>query len=58
MEVVEVLFTPTETVGLLGTEAQYVHLDFHIAPEVCMEVGGKGDNIPITALSPPAWLPH
>ena len=27
-------FTSTETVGLLGTGAQDVHLDFHIAPEV------------------------
>ena len=25
-------FTSTETVGLLGTEAQDVHLDFHTAP--------------------------
>ena len=30
--VVEV-FTSTETVGLLGTGAQDVHLDFHTAPE-------------------------
>ena len=28
-------FTSTETVGLLGTGAQDVHLDFHTAPEVC-----------------------
>ena len=27
-------FTPTETVGLLGTGAQDVHLDFHTAPEL------------------------
>ena len=28
-------FTPTETVGLLGTGAQDGHLHFHTAPEVC-----------------------
>ena len=28
-------FTSTETVGLLGTGAQDVHLDFHTAPEFC-----------------------
>ena len=28
-------FTSTETVGLLGTEAQDVHLNFHTAPELC-----------------------
>ena len=28
-------FTSTETVGLLGTGAQNVHLDFHTAPELC-----------------------
>ena len=28
-------FTSTETVGLLGTEAQDGHLDFHTAPELC-----------------------
>ena len=27
-------FTSTETVGLLGTGAQNVHLDFHTAPEL------------------------
>ena len=27
-------FTSTETVGLLGTEAHDVHLDFHTAPEL------------------------
>jgi len=31
----ECCFTFTETVGLLGTGAQDVHLDFHTAPEVC-----------------------
>ena len=30
-------FTSTETVGLLGTGAQDVHLDFHTAPEVSTE---------------------
>ena len=30
---VECCFTSTETVGLLGTEAQDGHLDFHTAPE-------------------------
>ena len=29
-------FTSTETVGLLGTGAQDVHLDFHTAPELCV----------------------
>ena len=33
-------FTPTETVGLLGTEAQDVHLDFHAAPELWKIYGG------------------
>ena len=28
-------FTSTETVGLLGTGTQDVHLDFHTAPELC-----------------------
>ena len=32
--VVECCFTSTETVGLLGTGAQDVHLDFHTAPEL------------------------
>ena len=31
-------FTSTETVGSLGTGAQDVHLDFHTAPELSMEV--------------------
>ena len=30
-------FTSTETVGLLGTGSQDVHLDFHTAPELCMK---------------------
>ena len=29
---VQYCFTSTETVGLLGTEAQDGHLDFHAAP--------------------------
>ena len=33
-------FTSTETVGLLGTGAQDVHLDFHAAPELGMGRGG------------------
>ena len=28
-------FTSTETVGLFGTGAQDVHLDFHTTPELC-----------------------
>ena len=32
-------FTSTETVGLLGTEAQDVHLDFHTAPELDVAPG-------------------
>ena len=32
---VECCFTPSETVGLLGTGAQDGHLDFHTAPELC-----------------------
>ena len=31
---VECCFTSTETVGLLGTGAQDVHLDFHTAPDL------------------------
>ena len=31
---VECCFTSTETVGLLGTGAQDVHLDFHTPPEL------------------------
>ena len=33
------LFMSTETVGLLGTEAQDIHLDFHTAPDL-RRVGG------------------
>ena len=33
-DLVECCFTSTETVGLLGTGAQDVHLDFHTAPEL------------------------
>ena len=31
---VDCCFTSTETVGLLGTETQDGHLDFHTAPEL------------------------
>ena len=31
---VKCCFTSTETIGLLGTGAQDVHLDFHTAPEL------------------------
>ena len=31
---VECCFTSTETVGLLGTGAHDVHIDFHTAPEL------------------------
>ena len=36
MDLAECCFTFTETVGLLGTGTQDVHLDFHTAPELCM----------------------
>ena len=48
---VECYFTSTETIGLLGTGAQDVHLDFHTAPELCMEVGRDGDYIPVAILA-------
>ena len=35
-------FTSTETVGLLGTGVQDVHLDFHTAPELC-----GGDSVAV-----------
>ena len=35
---VECCFTSTETIGLIGMGAQDGHLDFHTAPELCMEV--------------------
>ena len=35
----ECCFTSTKTVGLLGTGAQDVHLDFHTAPELCVMNG-------------------
>ena len=35
---VECCFTSTETVGLLGTGAQDVHLDVHTAPELCRDL--------------------
>ena len=36
-------FTSTETVGLSGTGAEDVHLDFHTAPELCDLVDKKKD---------------
>ena len=39
---VECCFTSTETVGLLGTRAQDVHLDFHTAPELWPRGGERG----------------
>ena len=42
MVLAECCFTPTETVGLLGTAAQDGHLDFHTAPELCLMVYTKG----------------
>ena len=35
MTLVACCFTSTQTVGLLGTGAQDVHLDFHTATELC-----------------------
>ena len=40
-------FTSTETVGLLGTGAQDVHLDFHTAPELSVTVD---DNVELNVL--------
>ena len=37
-EVLKRCFTSTETVGLLGTGAQDVHLDFHTVPELCVQL--------------------
>ena len=34
MMLLKCCFTSAETVGLLGTGAQDVHLDFHTAPEL------------------------
>ena len=36
----ECCFRPTETVGLLGTGAQDVHLDFHTVPELYKQASG------------------
>ena len=36
--------TSTETVGLLGTGAQDVHLDFHTAPELCFSEQSVGQG--------------
>ena len=37
MMMLKCCFTSTGTVGLLGTGAQDVHLDFHTAPELCLK---------------------
>ena len=47
---VECCFASTETVGLLGTGAQDGHLDFHIAPELCL--GGEVDRCIDWTLNP------
>ena len=44
---VEWCFTSTETVGLLGTGTQDVHLDFHTAPELSDIVD---DNVELNVL--------
>ena len=44
---------PRKPEGSLGRTVEDGHLDSHIAPELCMEVGEEGDYIPITTLSPP-----
>ena len=36
----EFCFRSTETVGLFGTGAQDVHLDFHTVPELCKQASG------------------
>ena len=43
---------PRKPEGSLGRTAQDGHLDSHTAPELCMEVGGEGDYIPVATLSP------
>ena len=43
--VVEYCFTSTETVGLLGTGAQDVHLEFHTAPEYTAKQRTENQNI-------------
>ena len=37
--------TSTETVGLLGTGAQDVHLDFHTAPELCVDADADDEEL-------------
>ena len=54
-------FTSTETVGLLGTGAQDVHLDFHTAPELCgrclsTELFNSVFITPFDRLSAPGYL--
>ena len=34
----------TETIGLLGTGAQDIHLEFHTAPELCQDKA-KGQTV-------------
>ena len=42
---VQCCFTSTETVGLLGTGARDVHLDFHTAPELRPENADDDDHV-------------
>ena len=45
-------FTSTETVGLLGTGSQDVHLDFHTAPELCLHSDIMDIYMPVYRSSP------
>ena len=38
-------FTSTEIVGLLGAGAQDGHLDFHTAPELCVQLSGVDTDV-------------
>ena len=51
--VVEVLLYVHRSRRFIRDGAQDDHLDFHTAPDLCMEVGKEGDYIPIATLSPP-----
>ena len=51
VEVLSLYFTSTETIGLLGTGAQDVHLDFHTAPELCVSTA----NPTHSSLLPFTW---
>ena len=53
---VECCFTSTETVGLLGTGAQDVHLDFHTAPELCPGWEKRETDMPRATVLPPQWF--